>query len=61
MTIFFVLENEFESNKNNISVVEMVEKFLDASNKIDKSIKAFIPSKLKKPIFCYPFYIKKSY
>ncbi|KAG4087208.1 hypothetical protein H8356DRAFT_1339887 [Neocallimastix lanati (nom. inval.)] len=43
LTISLFLKNEFKfkSNKNNISTDEMVDKFLDTSIKIGKSIKSF--------------------
>lgn len=54
---FSLLGNEFESDKNNISADEMVDKFLDTSNEIGKSIKAFVPLELKEAMFHYLCYI----
>jgi hypothetical protein len=36
----------------------MIDKFLETSNKLNKSIKTFVPSKQKGPVFHCPFYIK---
>jgi hypothetical protein len=55
---FSVLANEFETIKYYMSIDKMVDKFLDTSNKIGKSIKTFIPSKLKGPTFHCSSYIK---
>jgi len=59
MDYFSVLKNRFESNKNNMSVNEIVDNFfLDTSNEIGKSIKTSVPFKLKEPVFHCPSYIK---
>ncbi|OUM69339.1 hypothetical protein PIROE2DRAFT_2850 [Piromyces sp. E2] len=55
---FSVLANELESQENNLSADEMVDKFLETSKDIGKKIKAIVPSNLKGPSFYCPQYIK---
>lgn len=56
---FAILAEELESKSDTLSADDMIEKFLNTSEKIGKDIKAFIPAKFSGSAFHCPYFIKK--
>ncbi|OUM58039.1 hypothetical protein PIROE2DRAFT_16799 [Piromyces sp. E2] len=56
---FSVLADELETKSNILTADDMVDKFLNTSEKIGKDINVFVPSKLSSSAFHCPYYIKK--